>query len=1192
MKRFVILLLILIALTATQGATEAAKKEVCVCANGEKNCPCLAESDPGLQLSGQVQLGDSQFHVSASPQTLKFRMRQSKVPHRPRTSRFTHVKKVRIYGKPRFIYKHIPLKFKYKAIAPQERKQLIVLKMKLRMIKRKMRLLRVASHKASLVQRREMIVKRQLYKRSRVGLKRQIKMLKAKLHTLVKQHFDKCVKQTIARAHAAVLLVTKLKKEIHLLTKKKEQLKNLIRVSPEPQSAALCTELKKLKVVIRHKKNKMLIAKKFILKVHAARKKAWAKKLARSVRRKDRKLNHLLLRYKKVAAKIALLKKRQGILKAKILAQKSTLREGQLSPHERLTIKLHIKQKTAHMLRILNKRKDLVVVKLRLRKRIQPLTIMVTKARRAMKKIKASNTCLGLQMKLSRELLKVKKLNAKFDRECSKALKSKSKEDIKKALHVRIKINAVKSAITKIKGHIRRVPLQKRHELKAKEEKLLVKLHMLQIDLKKAKAKASSVKLKCESATGDLREGLEKKRVVLLDKIVRIKHQIIDTKKGILILQTTHKQNCEDAIVKERKRSKEIILNIKNKLVLARKQADSLQKALEATRKLVELKATADRLKREELHTEDHVLQAQLRRRRAELKVQIVGLRRVEISAKLKAKRLQQELDQKSKTQLKAEQAVAKKKEEEIEAQMQDSIAKEEALRNALTKAHDEATIEALKKQRAEELRRLNALNIQLKESQEEQRALELEAQLLMKMELERKEEARLQRAIVLKNMRKKALKLKAEFDVKAASRKTVRITTLKAALLAKLQALQTKLLTAQRDFETYSATMKASGKKRIAGVILALRGKYHKKVKALEEAIKKERATQHAYKIKMMKATSDRVMELMKKLHDDSKAKLMVYKKKIMAATAKGKALIASAKLKSRVDISKLQAAAKKRMLILSGKIHVIQTQFAKAEDALNAQLLAQQKRKSGLTSDIAMEKTKAVQRKKAHKAWLVTQKTNIEQLLSTEKKASTQELSTVKAKISKVQAKNKQEEANLSAKLKTALVEIDNQKKSLVLEISNYKKLKADMKAWTIKQNLKLKSDVQREVTVRQAQATTMETKLKLCRTGITNTKAEQLRLEGEIEQKSSMIEEIHETAKRQAKAKSVIVELEGKLMTSTGQVLQLQKTIAETCDGSDGTEATCQEFRSSLSLIMQKGSDLQALLTEEREKFFKLH
>ena len=1192
MKRFVILLLVLLALTATQGAVEAAQKQACVCANGEKNCPCLAQRDPGVKLSGSLHVGDTQFHLSAESRSLKFGMTTMKKEEKVVESPVRAKGAVRIHKKRSYLYKRIPLAFKYKTVAPEERKRLIVLKNKMKAIKARMKQLRVIYKRASLAQKKELVVKRQLLKKSRITLKKQVKMLKTKLHTLVKQHFETCVRKTIERAKEAAILIVKLKKEIRLLIKKKEQLKNLIRISPQPHAAALCGELKKVKIALKHKKNKVLLAKKFVLKVKAAHKKAMQKKLAHAVHRKDRKLNHLMLKYKKLAAKIATLKKRQQSLKAKLLLQKSSLRESHDEPNRRLALELQIRHKTARLLKLVAKRKDLVQLKMKLRKRIQPLVSMVTKARKAIKKMKASSKCLGLQMKLSRELLRVKKLNEKFNRECNKAIKSKSKGDIKKALQVKIKINKIKTAITKIKGHIRRVPLRRRQGLKKKEEKLLVKLHMLQIDLKKAKAKATSVKLRCDEATGEKREGLEKKRIELMNKIVKIKHLIIDTKKGILLLKTTHRKDCEEAIVKEKSRSKELIVTIKRKLILAHKLAVSLHKALKVTRELARIKAAADQLKHDELKTEDKVLQLELRRKRAELKAKMVELKKTEMHAKLKSKRLQQELDQKSKAQLMAEKAVAKKHEAEIEAQMQDSIAKEEALRKALAKAHDEATTEALKSQHAAEMRRLNALNVRLKESQEARKALALEFELLKKMQLERREEARLQRAIVLKTMRKKALRLKAEFDVKASSRKTVQTSALKTKLLSKLNALMAKYHQAKLNFQAYSTALQSSNKKKISAVLLALKTKYVKKIKALELLLKKEQASQHAYKVKMMKVNSDRLLNLLKKLHADSDAKQLAYKKKIEAATAKGQALIKAAKLKSKVEIDKLKTAAKKKMMIIKGQINAIKAKYSKAEEGLNKKILKQEKRRSALNADIAFEKTRTKQRKQAHKAWMAKHKTNVEQLLNTEKAASTKELEGVKSTIAKTKATIAEKEANLKAKLKAALQEIENHKKTLSVEVNNYKRLKADMIAWTANQKIKLKTEVNKELAVRKAQAATMEARMKVCRDKIAETKATQLKLESDIERKSNEITEIHEATARQAKAQAVIVKLEGKLMASSTEIIQLRKTIDETCDGSDGTEASCQEFRSGLALIMQKSSDLKSLLTEEREKFFKLH
>ena len=1189
MKRFVILLLVLLALTATQGAVEAAKKEACVCANGEKNCPCLAQRDPGIKLSGTVALGDSQLKVSAKPGKLKFQLGRRPVAQLPPRQLPRLPKMV----KSRSIYGPIPLVFKYKTIAPAERKQLGVLKQKLHRMKGKMRQLKMVYRKAPLVERKALLVKRQVFKKSFVDMKIRIKQLKARLHMLVKQHYQNCVQKTVQRAQIVQKKIVKLTKQIRELVKKKEQLQNYIRVSSQQQSAALCVELKKVKGLLRHKNQRLAVAKKFVLKVKAVRKKATQKHLARSIRRKDRKLNHLLLKHKKLAAKIAGLKKKQRLLKSTILYEKKKVQESKLSPPQRMALKLQITRKLAKVAKLLVKRKNLLVIKHKLKKRIQPLVATVTKARKTMKKMKASSKCLGLQLKLSRELMRVKKLNAKFNKECTKAMKSKAKEDIKKALMVKIKINKVKTAISKIKGHIRRVPLLKRRELKKKEEKLLVKLHMLQVDLKKAKAKATAVRLKCEEATGNKRETLEKKRRVLIEKIVHIQKLIIDTKKTILLIKTNHKKVCEDAIALEKKKSKELILNIKNKLLLAQKQAQTLHKALLTTRNLVQLQTTADRLKQQALHTEDKALQAQLREKRTALKAKIVQLKRVETSAKLKAKRLQMELDQKSKAQLKAERAAAKIREEEIEAEMKDSIAKEEALRQALAKAHDEATIEALQKQRALELKRLNYLNVQLKESQEAQKALELEANLIKKMQLERREEAKLQRAILLKRMRKKTLKLKTDFDLKATAQKTARVNSLKGLLDRKLLALQLKLTQARRDFQIYSTALQTKNKKMIAAALLKVKIRYQKKIKALEETIKKEKESQLATKGQMLKSSTDQLLALSKKLNAESDAKILAYKKKIEAATAKGQELINAAKLKNKLALAKLQADAKKKMAGLKAQIKAIKLRYSKTEADLNQKVLLQDKRLTGLTAAIALEQTKKVQRKQAHKLWMKAHKVNVQKKLETEKSVSTKELEMVKETIKKTKESNSREEASLSGKLKSALNEVENLRKNLQIEKVNYKKLAVDQETWTANHKRKLKADVQKEVLVRQNEETQLTQRLKKCRDSIANAKAHQLKLESEIDQKSSEIAGIHELKAQQAKAKTVIVGLEGKLMASSTEVEQLRKTIDDSCsEGTEGSEAACQEFRTSLAVILQKSTDLKELLVEEREKFFKLH
>ena len=339
-----------------------------------------------------------------------------------------------------------------------------------------------------------------------------------------------------------------------------------------------------------------------------------------------------------------------------------------------------------------------------LKKTAKDLSGKIKKIKSKHVKVQSKTECSDLKKKLAKELEKALKLKTKFDTQCKKAVATKKNDVIQKAINVKKEIKKINFKINNIKQNIVKASIAKKPLLKVKVAKLNKVLKDREVKLKKLEKKIKKVKKQCDSAVGQQKEDLEKLKLELLNKIAIIKKEIQEYQKKAVLIKVSIKKNSEEAILKEKEKSKALMNESEKKMNLAKDEASKLTKALELLTKATALQSQAAKIKIEKLMAKDKETYDKISEQESNILAKIAQAKEEASLNRKKAETIRQSLELRTSEQLAKAQKDAALKKQILDKQIMNTREKTESLRKAILEATDASVKEALQAQMAREV--------------------------------------------------------------------------------------------------------------------------------------------------------------------------------------------------------------------------------------------------------------------------------------------------------------------------------------------------------------------------------------------------------------------------------------------------------------------------------------------------------
>ena len=783
MKRFLIVLVLLAALLGGHAEEVAKQEQACVCKEGEKNCPCLAQQkQKGNKASIKVNV-----KVSATV---------------PRLSK-------------KEVLKRLSAKMKLKKLAPKEKILLGKLKLEFQAVKAKMKSLKGKLHKIPQAQKAKLTLVKKDYKFKCVELKKSIIETKAKLAEMERKYKEECLKQASEKEVKANKIIEELTPKIDAIKAQIKENVETLKVAPKKDIPFLQKKIAGLEKALKKLMVKFEKAKTFLVKLQAAKEKGEDRKqkkeesgLEKKLEKKDKKHAELKIVKKKLVLKIGNLSKAVKAINMVLLGKGVSSKVKRAKTQELKTVTHQLNIAKAKLDKIIKKEAEIKKFKEEGTKRLELI-------KKNLKEAKEKKECLKLQKKLTAELVLMKKLKADFEKECVKAVKTQKKKHITKVLDIKKQIDLLKAKIEGIKKAIKKAPHNQRKKLVGKVRELERILELKRKSLTKTKTKLKKIKQKAKKSTRKVRRILERKKIKLIEKVAKTKKDIIDYVKQTNLLKLQHEKACEGALANEKEKSREAIAEIKSKLELGQKYAKNVENALKNTKEIADLTEKAESFKKQSLETTDPKLKAELVKQEATMRSRLIKEKKELEDNKREAKALENELAQKTKKELINQKKFNEKAEREMEKLMKASLAKEQSLQNELKKAGDKAVQDALKLELDIEKKKLKNFNIKIQEFQQEKTSLEHEIDLEKKAAIQRKREAELQDALMAKQMKNQETILRSNLALKFTKDKKEKMASQTSLLEKELAEHKKKLSLAQAEYTTYKVALKAGGKKK-----------------------------------------------------------------------------------------------------------------------------------------------------------------------------------------------------------------------------------------------------------------------------------------------------------------------------------------------------------------------------------------
>ena len=1159
MKRFLILIVLLAVLICGKGEVAAKKEEACVCKEGEKNCPCLAQ---------QPKIKKAEVKV-----TVKAKVEFPQLTKKQILKRLSELK--------------------LKKIAPKEKAKLAKLKVDIKAIKAKVKSLKGKISQMQPEEKVTLLIAKKEYKNKCAVIKKAILATKAKLAEMEKNFKEECLKQAAEKEIKANKIIKELEPKVKTIKAKIKENLETIKVAPKTDVAFLQGKNLELEKNMKKLSDKLNKAKAFIINLQVAKQKGEERKQ----KKEEEELKKKVEKGAKMLFKIKQHKKQLSLNLNKLIIKIKPVKAVLQSK----TAKEIVKKNKAKELKSLNQKINLEKAKLdkliikeaEIKKKLKEATARIAKIKTILKENKEKKECLKLQKKLTEELLKMKKLKADFEKECVKAVKTQKEKHISKVLSIKKQIDIVKAKIEGIKKAIKKAPHNQRKKLVEKVKELEKILKEKIEKLEKSKGKLTELKKMGKGKTKLEHKMLEKKKVKLIAKVAKTKKEIINYEKQTKLLKLKHEQACAEALAKEKEKSREAIEEITYKLNLGQKHADNLKKALSNTQEIADLTGKAESFKQQALETTDPKLKADLIKQEADLKLKLAKAKKELEANKREAKAIKHELEQKTKIEIIKEQKLAKKAEKETERLMKASLSRVQSIETELKKSADKAVKDALSAELKLEKNKLKEFNLKVQEFLEEKTALEHEMDLQEKSAAQRKSERELQDAIMAKQTKNQETILRSALSLKFDKDMKEKISSQKAVLEKDLDEYKKKLQIAQAEYTTYKVALKAGGKKKLLDILGQIKKKAEENLERLEKELKEVKLEGHMMKLSLEKIHSDKLHSLDRKLLAESRAKQLAIKKQIQKETSKGEAALKAAQMNSQEEIKREKEIAKNKISKLEKEIEKIKKRAMKEKMALEKDIMNAQTHSDELSTILDLEKKNSKQREKEIVDWKKEEEKTLKTKLGKIKAEETAGVKDLEKLIAAEKAKMKKDETALIAKLKAANAEISTNKKALDKENVNYKKLTQEMETYIATQTKKNKSELEKAIEKRKKEEKLHKEKLAKCEKSIEKEKKSLKALKADFEKKMEEVKKMNLIEEKRVAARNTLEDYEVKLLSLRANSLDIQSQINDTCadESSDDTAATCNRLRSDQAKVLKDIEGAKQQVADSRDAYLKI-
>lgn len=1158
MKRFLTVVAILFVLLVAVSCDEMKKQEkVCVCKEGEKNCPCLAQDN---RKEGENKAKEPKEQI-------------------PKMNKEKLIKK-------------LSSKLLLKKIAPAEEKLLRELKFGLHDAKSKMKVLKYAIKKSSADKKGEIITKRQFYKNKCAIMKKEIKDTKAKLAVLEKQFKDECIRQLSQKEIKANNELKSIAPKIKELKVKIKEIEDTIKVAPEADKPGLLENLKSLNLELGKLKNIKSKAKAFLKKAAAAKERSEAIKQKSEMKHLEKKAN-------KQKVKLAHLKKKEtkltnllNKLKKKVTTLQAKLKKENVKPEHKHKIKLQIarfsniiKGITAKLQTTINKENN----KVNLKKSLKAKALLIKKTRQENKE---KSKCLLLQQELNRELLLMKKLKSKFATECEKAIEGKKKKDMNAVLRIKKLIRSVSKKIEKIRRQIRKVPRKERASLIIKEKTLAKLLERKVLELESLKINLEKTKNLSKGKTGMELAKLKAKQKKQKAKIGKIEKEIVDYEKETKLLKEQHEKVCGEQVAREKMISEKVIKNTKRKLMIAQKNAMELEKALNRAKKIGVLTVQISRLKRQITESAEQSLKKDLEDQLKKIEEKLAKYLKLQEESKKKVRMYQAELDQKStKDILKQKKQIVKSK-KLIEKQIKIALSKQASIEQAINNEKD-ATIQiALKEELGKINKNLNELKRKLNELEEENEALNHELELQEKAVIEREKERKVKETILAKQNKEKEIQLKMAFFTKAGKAKKYQLEQKKGDHEKELSEYKKKLQIAIAEYTTFKVALKAGNKRKLLDILGQIKKKSDLEIEKLGKDLKEIKIQGQKYQTLLAQTNSAKIKKLTARLTSEAKAKELALNKKINQEIAKSEAAKKAAELNNKNEISKEKERAKKVIAGLEKEISKIRKSMITTSLQFNKDIVKAQTLSDETQSSIDLEKKQIAQEEKDSAAFVKEEEKSLKKKLNSLTKKSSNDIKKVEERIAAVLKKQKLEENELTVALKDTKKGIQDTKKNIQKEIKNYEKLEKEMQTYVVKENKKLVNDVQKEEEKRQKKEKEMEQKTQKCRKELNDEESKLKNLKVDFDNKLDELKNLQDAEKRRVVARDSLSEFENNLLKLKSQGIEIVSNIEAICYDESNTDAAgnCDKLRQDQEKVRIETENMKLKVDNALNEYLK--
>lgn len=588
MKRFVLLCLVLISLWTLEAKTEADKEEACVCEEGQKECPCLAQKEAE---DNRDSKSFKKAKVTPPPFAVKSKRHSKKLIE----------------------------KKKYAHIAPAEREMLLKLRAKLLKTKSKIKAVKNLLSRAAPRTKPKLIVKRRKYKMKYRQIRRMIKATKMKLAYLVNKYSEECKKK--AKPILPGLPNQPIIPGLPLpgASKKPKIPKFLVSKSGKPiVPKAILEKMKPEAIVTKSKEGCLELQKKLAveLKNISKLKKHFGIEISNAVKKSTRKAVLSILDTK---TKITAANKKISKLKAQI-------RKSPIKLKKQLNKKV---RKLKVLLRHQKKRLGYLVTKLKQLKVKATLDgVDKVHCKEKEKVLVDEQKVIRLQIKEIMVAIKHIKITAKD--ECEDTLKEEKLNSEKLIGDIQRKINLAKNEAEALRKALEAA--KKAGELESKAAVLRLKaLQTTDADLK-AKLKGNAMKLSLEIAK------LRKEEMLNKDKAKRFKKELAQKTKSQLVKEKNRLKVKEDQIASMMKEALEKEDSLRK--ALAKAQDEDVKSALKKQWLVAKAKLKGFSIKLKKAHSEQRTLELELdlQSKTAAEQKREAQLKKTQLIKKMKAK--------------------------------------------------------------------------------------------------------------------------------------------------------------------------------------------------------------------------------------------------------------------------------------------------------------------------------------------------------------------------------------------------------------------------------------------------------------------------------------------------------------------------------------------------------------------------